>query len=186
MIETFISVDIETSGPVPGEYSMLALGACVVGDSARQYYAEMRPISDAIVPAAMQVVGKSLEDFRRMGRDPREVMAEFGRWLGAVAEGDDLVFVGFNAAFDWAFVNWYFHKYEQENPFGVAPLDIKSFYMGIAGCAWQNTRSSRLLEKYRGSEVHTHHALEDAIEQAAMFEKMARDVGVRLRPVRSV
>ena len=26
----YISVDIETSGPIPGDYSLLSLGACVV------------------------------------------------------------------------------------------------------------------------------------------------------------
>jgi ribonuclease T len=29
--ECLISVDVETSGPIPGDYSMLSLGACVVG-----------------------------------------------------------------------------------------------------------------------------------------------------------
>src|SRR5438552_192307 len=28
--EVYISVDIEASGPIPGEYSLLSLGACVV------------------------------------------------------------------------------------------------------------------------------------------------------------
>jgi ribonuclease T len=29
--EIYFSVDIEASGPIPGEYSMLSLGACLVG-----------------------------------------------------------------------------------------------------------------------------------------------------------
>ena len=40
------------------------------------------------------------------------------------------MFVGFNASFDWSFVNWYFHKFVGTNPFGVAALDIKAYYMG--------------------------------------------------------
>lgn len=30
--ECFISVDVETSGPIPGEFSLLSIGACVVPD----------------------------------------------------------------------------------------------------------------------------------------------------------
>jgi hypothetical protein len=53
------------------------------------------------------------------------------------------VFVGFNAAFDWSFVNYYFQRYLGENPFGFAALDIKSLYMGATGCAWEETPDCR-------------------------------------------
>jgi DNA polymerase III epsilon subunit-like protein len=176
--EVFISVDIEASGPVPGTYSMLALGACVVGNDAEQFYAELRPINEASVPGAMAVVGKTIEEFRQAGREPAEAMLEFGAWVRRVVDGGKAVFVGFNAAFDWSFVNWYFDTYQGENPFGVGGLDIKSFYMGMSGCAWDETRSSRLPVKYRGEGAHTHNALSDAIEQAGIFERIGRDAGV--------
>ena len=81
--EIFISVDIEASGPVPGTYSMLALGASVVAKSGQHFYAELRPISSASVGAAMGVIGKSLEDFRQAGREPVDIMSEFGAWIRA-------------------------------------------------------------------------------------------------------
>jgi len=176
--EVFISVDIEASGPVPATYSMLALGACVVGNDAERFYAELRPINDASVPGAMAVVGKTLDEFRRAGREPAEAMSEFGAWVRRVVDGAKAVFVGFNAAFDWSFVNWYFDTCHVENPFGVGGLDIKSFYMGMSGCAWDETRSSRLPVKYRSGGAHTHNALSDAIEQAGIFEKLGKDAGV--------
>ena len=176
--EIFISVDIEASGPVPGTYSMLAVGASVVGRSDPQFYAELRPINNASVIAAMAVVGRTLEEFHQTGREPSDVMSQFASWVRKVSENGKPVFVGFNAAFDWAFVSWYFDKFQIENPFGVAALDIKSFYMGMSGCAWEQTRSSRLPTKYRGEMQHTHNALSDAVEQAGIFERMARDVGI--------
>ncbi len=176
--ETFISVDIEASGPVPGTYSMLALGASVVGKTDQHFYAELRPISDASIAAAMAVVGRNLEEFRQTGHEPVDVMSEFGAWVRKVSGIGKSVFVGFNAAFDWAFVSWYFDTFKTENPFGVGALDIKSFYMGMSGCAWEQTRSSRLPDKYRGEAPHTHNALSDAVEQAGIFERMARDVGI--------
>src|SRR6266436_4496570 len=36
--EAYISVDIEAAGPVPGEYSMLSLGACLVDSPEITFY----------------------------------------------------------------------------------------------------------------------------------------------------
>jgi len=49
---------------------------------------------------------------------------------------------------------------------------IKSFYMGMAATSWNATRSSAIPSDLKGSEPHTHNALDDAIEQAGMFERM--------------
>jgi ribonuclease T len=174
--ELFISVDIEASGPVPGSYSMLAIGACIVGDEKQvertTYYAELSPISDGFEDGAMRIVGRPLAEFTRVGRRADVVMREFRDWILLVAADKTPVFVGFNASFDWSFVNWYFHKYVGENPFGVSALDIKSYYMGLAGASWRATRSSEISRSLKGTERHTHQALADAIEQAAMLEKM--------------
>lgn len=172
MAEVYISVDVETAGPIPGAYSMLSLGACEVGRTERRFYIELRPTNDLFVPDAMKVVGRSLSDFAQSGTDPAEAMRAFRDWVSQVSEGRDPVFVAFNATFDWSFVNWYFHTYLQDNPFGFGGLDIKSFYMGLVGSTWADTRSSRIPEKFKGEAEHTHNALDDAVEQAQMFERM--------------
>lgn len=172
MSEVYISVDIETSGPIPGTYSMLALGACEVGRTDRRFYVEIRPTSKLFVPEAMKVVGKSLADFSESGTDPTNGMTAFREWVLQISETRDPVFVGFNATFDWSFINWYFHTYLNDNPFGFGGVDIKSYYMGLVGCSWADTRSSRIPDKFKGQSPHTHNALDDAIEQAEMFERM--------------
>jgi hypothetical protein len=58
--EYFISVDIETAGPIPGEYSMLSLGACVVGRRDEGFYAELKPLNSNAVPDALKVTGFDL------------------------------------------------------------------------------------------------------------------------------
>jgi hypothetical protein len=85
---------------------------------------------------------------------------------------DKPVFVGLNGGFDWSFVNWYFHTYIGENPFGFAPLDIKSFYMGLSGCSWAETKSSRLPEQFRPRPATAHNAESDAVAQAESFWAM--------------
>jgi ribonuclease T len=172
MKEIFISVDIEAAGPVPPTYSMLSLGAVVVTNPQLTFYVEIKPVSEEFVPDAMKVVGRTLKDFARVGHDPKEAMTAFRDWLQTVTKDHKPVFVGFNATFDWAFVNFYFHQYLGENPFGFGGLDIKSYYMGMTGCAWEDTRSSRIAKEFKGPSPHTHQALDDAIEQGEIFRKM--------------
>lgn len=170
--EAYISVDIEAAGPVPGEYSMLSLGACHVGADDVTFYTELRPINDHCVPEALQVGGLSMELLATSGRAPAEAMAAFRDWLRVTTNGRTPVFVGFNASFDWAFVNWYFHAFLGENPFGIGALDIKAYYMGLSGCSWRDTRSSRFPPQFRSSHPQTHNALDDARMQAEVFEKL--------------
>lgn len=171
--EVYVSVDIEAAGPVPGIYSMLALGACVVGGGKKEFYSEIRPINHAFVPAAIKVSGLSLERLQKVGRDPKDVMEAFGNWVGKLtSDGSRPVFVGFNSSFDWAFVNWYFHRFVGENPFGIGGVDIKAYYMGFAGCPWADTSSSRLPAPFQFDQPLTHNALEDARAQAGIFDKL--------------
>ena len=173
MREAYISVDVEASGPLPPTYSMVSLGAVAVDDPQATFYVELRPVNDASVPEAMKVVGRTLQEFAKVGRDPKEAMIAFRDWLRSVVKGGKPVFVGFNATFDWAFVNFYFRHFLGENPFGIGGIDIKSYYMGMSGCAWEDTRSSRIPAEFKGSSLrHTHDALDDAIEQAELFRRM--------------
>lgn len=170
--EAYVSVDIEAAGPIPGEYSMLSLGACLVGAPDVAFYVELRPITDRFVPAALRVGGLSLQQLAESGRDPAAAMADFRAWIAQATAGRQPVFVGFNAGFDWSFVNWYFHHFLGDNPFGVAALDIKAYYMGLAGCRWRETTSGRLPARFQSSLPHDHHALDDARAQAEIFAKL--------------
>ncbi len=170
--EIYISVDVEASGPFPPAYSMLSIGACVVGNLGASFYAELKPISEQVLAEAIKVVGKPLEHFVKRGREPKVVMAQFEEWAKSISCGQTPVFVGFNAAFDWAFVNWYFHTYLSRNPFGIGPIDIKSYFMGLKGGTWEDTRSSRIPDRFKGTAEQTHNALDDARAQAQMFARM--------------
>jgi DNA polymerase III epsilon subunit-like protein len=172
--EMFISVDVESSGPVPGIYSMLSLGACVVGSPETSFYVELRPISDAFVAEALKVSKLSLDELKRTGRDPEDGMADFKAWILGQSVGRVPVFVGFNASFDWSFVNWYFHKFVGENPFGYTALDVKSYYMGRFGSSWEETKSSRMSEEFRPRSTNTHNALDDARSQATTFASLLK------------
>jgi DNA polymerase III epsilon subunit-like protein len=173
-LEIYFSVDIEASGPIPGEYSMLSLGACRVDFLNQHFYAELKPVSDRFVPEALRVSGFNLDKLAHTGQEPRLAMLAFNNWLTASTEKGTPIFVGFNASFDWSFVNWYFHKFLGANPFGIGALDIKAYYMGLTGCRWQETRSSKLPASLHGEDEpkEPHNALSDAVRQAKIFRRI--------------
>jgi hypothetical protein len=76
-------------------------------------------------------------------------------------------------AFDWCFVNYYFHKFLGWNPFGVSGIDLKSVWLGKTNCKW-HTLAKEDIKTRLGLDhiVHTHNALEDAKEQSIIFRKM--------------
>lgn len=151
---------------------MLSLGACLVDAPERTFYAELRPVTERAVPEALHVSGFTLDQLDRTGRDPREAMGAFRNWVFEISTGMAPVFVGFNASFDWAFINWYFHVYVGDNPFGIGALDIKAYYMGFSRCRWRDTTFSRLPKEYQPDKALEHHALADAVAQAAIFDKL--------------
>lgn len=168
--EVFLSVDVETSGPIPGEFSLLTIGACDVFNPQQTFSCELKPTTRNADPKALEVTGLSLDRLERDGLEPATAMQEFGDWVLRVAGPDATpVFVGFNASFDWSFVNYYFHRYLGENPFGFAALDIKSMYMGAARSSWANTRSSQIAAALHPTLKGDHDALHDAQYQAEIF-----------------
>lgn len=86
------------------------------------------------------------------------------------------IFVGFNAAFDWSFINYYFHSYLGNNPFGFSALDIKSLYMGSEKCAWHETKSSQISKKLHPILKGSHDALQDVKYQAELFRLIYKKV----------
>lgn len=168
--EVFISVDIETSGPIPGEYSLLSIGACMVDDDSQAFEIKLKPVNLNAIPAAMEITGLSFDTLAREGTSSVEAMHQFRDWVVQVSgTGGTPVFVGLNASFDWSFINYYFHHYLGENPFGFAALDIKSLFMGATGCDWKGTRSSKMASLLRPVLHGTHDALHDARYQAEIF-----------------
>jgi DNA polymerase III epsilon subunit-like protein len=170
--DTYISVDIEASGPIPGEFSMLSLGACAVGLPSNTFYAELKPINDNFMAKALQVSGLSLEDLKTKGEEPACAMARFEGWIKDISGERRPVFVGFNATFDWMFTHWYFIKFLGRDPFGISGLDIKAYYMGMKNVVWGQTTKKNIRSQFAPTTEHSHNALDDSKEQAEIFEKI--------------
>ena len=171
--EFYVSVDVETAGPNPADYSLLSIGACAVDDPGQTFYVELQPVNQKAAPQALAISRLSMEHLAAHGAEPPEAMARLEAWLQETApQGAIPICVAFNAAFDWMFICDYFHRYLGRNPFGHSAIDIKSYYMGQAGVAWAETAMNYLAPVYLQGRRLTHNALEDAQEQAILFRKL--------------
>lgn len=176
-IEFYVSVDIETAGPNPSQYSLLTIGACTLDDRPRTFYVELQPVNDKMTPEAFAIHHLDLKRLANKGLSPAKAMKSFEDWLASeTPQGKQPVFVSFEAPFEWMFVNDYFHRYLGKNPFGASALDIKAFFMGMSGVKWTQTSMQTLLTRYLNHEEITHHALRDALDQAEIFAKMLAEV----------
>ena len=167
-------VDVEADGPIPGKYSMVSFGAVRVEPSlSRTFRGLTRPISDAWLPEALAVSGATRE--AHLGyEEPGAVMERFERWVLAESKGRP-VFFSDNLAFDWQFVNWYFHQYLGRNPFGWSGRRIGDLYCGMvkdAYAGWKHLRRT----------PHDHDPVNDARGNAEALLALV-DMGLKL-PVR--
>lgn len=181
--EVYIVVDVESAGPNPSTYSMLTIGACTIADPQQTFYVELRPVNSNFVPDALAISKLSMERLAERGQAPKAAMGKFEEWVKAqIHPGQTPVFVAFNAPYDWMFVNDYFHRYLGRNPFGHAALDIKAYYMALAGVSWGETSMRFVGPRYLTDEQLTHHALRDAMDQAIIFRKMMAETSKSIPP----
>ena len=76
---TYIMVDVEADGPIPGDYSMISFGIVVVEPALnKMFYGQLKPISDRWIPEALAVSGFSREETLAFD-DPGTIMLQFFR-----------------------------------------------------------------------------------------------------------
>jgi hypothetical protein len=162
----YVMVDIESDGPIPGDYSMIAFGAVIVDDLLdRTFYAQLKPISESWVPEALAVSGFTREETLGFD-DPHAAMKSFAAWIEVHAPRRAL-FISDNNGFDWQFINWYFRHFTGQNPFGFSSTSLGSLYKGLV-------RDTRKNFKHLRRTAHTHHPLDDAKGNAEALLEMRR------------
>lgn len=169
----YIMVDVESDGPIPGDYSMISFGAIKVDNALdKTFYGRLKPISDRFVPEALAVSGHSREDTLTFD-DPHKVMAGFKQWIGEVCT-DRPIFISDNNGFDWMFVCWYFHHFLGENPFGFSSQNLGSVYKGMEKDMFKTFKHLR-------RSAHTHHPVDDARGNAEALLTMKQGMGLKLK-----
>ncbi|MEW2249629.1 exonuclease [Streptomyces sp. NPDC006975] len=186
----YLSVDIEADGPIPGPYSMLSLGAAVAGvqdadgfraadPEERTFYRELKPISADFVPEALAVSGLDRERLAAEGAEPAVALAEFAAWVREVSEGAQPVMCGYPAPYDWTFLYWYLVRFTGGSPFGHSGcLDMKTLYAAKARVPLRAVAKRTMPPELLPRRRHTHHALDDAVEQAELLARLMEWPGV--------
>lgn len=168
----YVMIDVESDGPIPGDYSIVCFGAVIVEPSlTRTFYGQTRPISDRFLPEALAVSGFSREQHLEF-QAPERVMQSFARWLAEQCRGR-MLFVSDNNGFDWSFMNWYFHHFMGKNPFGFSSTNLGSLYKGLVKDTFKTFKHLRQTR-------HTHHPVDDARGNAEALLHMKHSLGLKL------
>lgn len=170
---SWIMIDIEADGPIPGDYSMIEIGAVIIDSSLdKTFYSKIKPISEKYIPDALSISGYNRDDTLKF-EDASIVMSNFTSWIETNSKGRP-TFISDNNGFDWMFVCWYFHHFIGQNPFGHSSFNLGSFYKGIVKNCFENFKHLR-------KTVHTHNALDDAKGNAEAFLTIINENSIKIK-----
>jgi hypothetical protein len=156
MKNTYIMVDVESNGPIPGDYSMTSLGATIIDNSLnKRFKVNIKPISKKSDPDREKFVNQ------KNAIDAKEAMSKFNEWLKNNVSGKP-IFVSDNNGFDWMFVCWYFWHFLNKNPFGYSSQNLNSLYKGL------NKNLDFKIDILRNREL-SHNASEDSFDNSKLF-----------------
>jgi|SRR3990172_319652 len=149
-------IDVEADGPCPGLYSMVCFGAVQLTNLSNTFHGRTAPISDNWQPDALAISGFTREQHLGFSL-PVKTIRDFAVWLATSNQKGRPIFVSDNVAFDWQFINYYFHAFIGHNPFGYSGRRIGDIYAGLKKDIMRTTDWKKL----RKTE-HTHNPVDDA------------------------
>lgn len=179
MTEIYISTDVETDGPIPGPHSMLSFGSAAYTPDKQlvsTFSANLTTLDGATAhPATAQWWTTQPEAWAACRKDlqePEAAMRAYVDWIKGL-KGKP-VFVAYPAGFDFLFVYWYLMRFVGESPFSHSALDMKTYAMAVLKTEYRNSTKRNMPRGWFDKHPHTHVALDDAIEQGALFCNMLR------------
>lgn len=180
--DIYFSADVETDGPIPGPFSMLSFALVTAGSFDgnkfirpahynEHFYAELCPISEQFEIEALEVNGLDRIRLLSEGADPYQVMTAANQWIEEQSKGRRPVLVAYPLSFDWTWLYWYFVKFSKSgSPFEHSRCyDLKTAFAVKANIPICRAGRSKIPNHLRSARAHTHHALDDAVEQAELF-----------------
>jgi len=177
MSEIYVSTDVEVDGPIPGPHSMLCFASAAYRPDktiVSTFTANLELLPGASGHPDTMAWWTQHQDAwlacRNDLREPAEAMAAYVEWLDGLPGKP--VFVGFPASFDFMFVYWYMMRFVGRSPFSFSALDIKTMAMVMLRKDYRHCSKKDLPKRWFDPLPHSHIALDDAVEQGAMFCNM--------------
>jgi hypothetical protein len=176
--EIYVSTDIEADGPIPGMNSMLSFASAAYGPDRAllgTFTANLETLPGAAADARTMAWWQQFPDAwaacRRDARAPEAAMRDYLTWLQTLPGRP--IFVGWPATWDFMWIYWYLVRHTGERPFRENALDMRSYAMGMRKSDFRHTSRSYLPKRWFDTGLpHTHVALDDALEQGAVFCNM--------------
>ncbi len=169
---SYISVDVESDGPIIGKHSLVCFGAVIVRDGLEDtFYGQMKPLSMHYQPDALAVSGFTREEHEKF-EDPKIVMERFAKWLQEKSVGSPIL-ISDNNGYDASWINYYFHVFYGLNPFGWSSRRLSDLYCGFvkdAQARWKFLRTTK----------HDHNPVNDAKGNAEVVLKL-REMGLKIK-----
>jgi hypothetical protein len=180
MTEIYISTDVETDGPIPGPHSMLSLGSAAYTADKQllsTFTANLKTLDGATphpkTAAWWATQPEAWAACRSHQEAPEHAMRRYLSWLKTLPGKP--VFVAYPAGFDFLFVYWYLMRFVGESPFSHSALDIKTFAMALLKTDYRASTKRQMPKHWFDDLPHSHIALDDAIEQGALFCNMLKE-----------
>jgi hypothetical protein len=177
MAEIYVSTDVETDGPIPGPHSLLSFASAAYRADKTllaTFSANLHPLPGATghpeTMAWWQTQPEAWAAARADPQDPAVALPAYRDWLNALPGPP--VFVGYPAAFDFLFVYWYLIRFAGASPFSFSALDVKTYAMALLRQDYRQSVKRNMPRRWFDPLPHTHRALDDAIEQGALFCNM--------------
>jgi len=179
--EIYVSTDVEADGPVPGPHSMLSFAsAAYTADKqlVSTFSANLELLEGAVAHPVQEAWWKTQPDAwaacRQEVQPPAVALPAYVQWVEALPGKP--VFVAMPAGFDFTFMFWYMMRFAGRCPFSWSALDIKTLAFAMTGLPYRQCIKPRLPPRWFDEHPHTHVALDDAIEQGALFCNMLAEL----------
>jgi hypothetical protein len=177
MPEIYVSTDVETDGPIPGPHSMLSFASAAYQPDKTlrgTFTANLETLPGArgdpgtlnwwqSHPEAYQATRTDLED-------PEAALRRYAAWVNSLPGKP--VFVAYPAGFDFLFVYWYLMRFTGSSPFSFSALDVKTYAMAVLKLGYRECTKRNMPKRWFDPLPHKHVALDDALEQGALFCNM--------------
>jgi hypothetical protein len=177
MAEIYVSTDVETDGPIPGPHSMLSFASAAYRADktlVSTFSANLELLPEAVghpeTMAWWRGQPEAWAEARRDPEDPATVMPRYVAWVKRLP--GKAAFVAYPAGFDFLFMYWYMIRFTGDSPFSFSALDMKTFAMALLKCDYREAVKRNMPRHWFDPLPHTHKALDDAIEQGALFCNM--------------
>lgn len=155
---SYFIVDVESDGPIIGKHSMVCFGAVLLNEElTTTFYGKLKPISDSYIPDALKISGFNRNE-HELFDEPYDVMHDFYNWIIKNNKNGNPILISDNNGYDASWINYYFHVFIGNNPFGFSSRRIGDLFCGANKNLHYQWKKHRDNIKY----PHNHNPVSDA------------------------